>query len=297
MAIWTLSDIRDKVRKVTGRLTSGEISNSRLDEYINKFYQYTFPAELKLEKKHTFYEFLTSANQKWYAFPNEEYTNVEPIATIDGHSLIWFQNPDTFDNNNPKQVIRSFPWTGDGVTSVFNTGVTQFPIMPSTTVVTDDIETFQDLNQDWTTSDVFITGDQGGTLTLNYSTGAISVSFASPPLNGQQIALSYVQFKAGRPQSVLLYNNQFEFAPIPDTAYRFKVKAYSIVSPFVEPEDRPELDQWGPCIAYGASRDIHSDFGEIEAYQEVTMLYKEQLAYVLKRTHQNLLNTRAMPSF
>ena len=53
MATWTLADIRDKVRRVTGRLTPGELSNEALDDYINRFYEYTFPAELKLEKKHT----------------------------------------------------------------------------------------------------------------------------------------------------------------------------------------------------------------------------------------------------
>lgn len=297
MAIWTLADIRQKVRKVTGRLTPGELSNSDLDTYINQFYQLTFPAELKLEKKHTYYEFLTSANVAWYDLPDTTYTNFEPPATIDNYDLLWYQEPLNFTSLNFQNIVRKTPWTGDGATVTFTTTENAFPILPDTLVITDNIETFEDTSQTWTTANVNLTGDMGGTATINYSTGAISVTFNAAPANGQLIYLSFQQFKAGRPQNVLMYNNQFQFFPVPDTAYRFKVKAYSVVTALTNATDQPELDQWGPCIAYGTARDILADLGEMQAYSEVTALYKEQLAYVLKRTNQNLLNTRATPSF
>lgn len=297
MATWTLADIRTKVRQVTGRLTPGELSNTRLDDYINKYYQLTFPAELKLEKKHDYYEFLTTENQAWYDFDNVNYTNVEPPAYVDNLHLLYYQDPAAFIEQNAQNISRLTPWTGDGSTTVFSTTVTGFPIMPDSTVVTDETEVFEDTSQTWTTANVVIAGSLGGTLTLNYDTGSVTVSFATAPANGQEISLSYQIFKPGRPTAVLYYNNQFQFFPPPNTAYRFKIKAYSIVSALVNATDRPELDQWGPCIAYGAARDILSDLGEMDAYAEVTALYKEQLAYVLKRTNQNLLNTRAQPNF
>jgi hypothetical protein len=297
MATWTLANIRAKTRQVTGRLTPGELSNQKLDDYINKYYQLTFPAELKLERKHTYYEFLTSANVAWYDLPNDTYTNWEPPAKIDELSLLWYQDPGPFFENNPNQIARSTPWTGDGVTSAFNTVITQFPIMPDSLVITDNIETFQDTSQTWTTSNVVLVGDMGGSATINYSTGVISVTFNAAPANGQVIYLSFIQFNAGRPTAVLMYNNQFQFFPVPDTAYRFRVGAYAVVPALVNATDRPELDQWGPCIAYGAARDIFADFGEMDSYSEVSMLYKEQLAYVLRQTNQNLLNTRSAPNF
>ena len=297
MATWTLADIREKVRKVTGRLTPSEISNNDLDTYINRFYQLTFAAELKLEKKHTYYEFLTTANQAWYSYPTETYTNIEPPATIDNLELFWYQDPSIFIDQNPYQISRSTPWTGDGVTTTFNTTVTGFPIMPDSIVITDNTEVFEDTSQTYTTSNVVLAGSLGGTATINYSTGVISVSFNTAPGNGQNIYLSYILFNAGRPTAVLWYNNQFKFYPPPDTAYRFKVKAYAVVSALVNATDTPEINQWGPCIAYGASRDIAADNGEMDLYQEITVLYKEQLAYVLRRTNQNLLNTRAQPNF
>ena len=297
MATWTLSDIRTKVRQVTGRLTPGELSNSQLDNYINRYYQYTFPAELKLERKHTYYSFLTSANVAFYTLPNSDYTNWEPPATVNNLEVLWYQDPGAFLMQNPDQVTSSIPWTGDGSTTAFATTAQSFPIMPDSIVITDNVEVFEDTNTTWTTSNVIINGSLGGTATVNYSTGAISVSFNTAPEDGQNIYLSYVQFQPGRPTAVLLYNNQFRFYPVPDTAYRFLVKAWAIVTPFVDATDTPDLPEWGPCIAYGAARDIHADLGEMDAYAEVTALYKEQLAYVLKRTNQNLLNTRSSPTF
>ena len=306
MSIWSLSEIRQKVRQVTGRYSPQELSNEELDVYINKYFQYTFPAELKLERFHTFYEFLTVANQQKYTVPTG-YVNFEPPATLDNLSMLWYQEPSSFIDQNPENVGRQTLGTGDGVTTLFTGTAGNFPILPATAVVTDNLEVFQDTNTTYTTSNVLLTGSLGGTGTINYSTGAISVTFNTAPVSGQNVTFSYIQFQVGRPVAVLFYNHQFTFFPVPDTAYRFKTKAYAdtLVTTvagtnaalFVNATDRPLLDQWGPCIAYGTSRDIHADKGEMDAYGEVTALYKEQLAYVLKRTNQNLLNTRAQPFF
>lgn len=306
MAIWDLSEIRQKVRQVTGRFSPQELSNEQLDEYINKYFQYTFPAELKLERFHTYYEFLTEANTQSYNLPTG-YVNFEPPGTIDRLSLLWYQEPSSFYDNNPENIARQTIGTGDGVTTAFNATAGNFPILPASTVVTDDNEVFEDTNTDFDNSPVNISGSLGGSATLNYETGALSVTFNTAPADGQNIYFSYIQFQAGRPTAVLLYNNQFTFFPVPDTAYRFRTKAYAntLVTTaagansvqFVNATDRPLLDEWGPCIAYGTARDIHADKGEMDAYGDVTALYKEQLAYVLKRTNQNLLNTRAQPFF
>lgn len=298
---WTLADIRLKIRQVTGRLSPQEITNTELDNRINRYYQLTFPAEVKLERQHTFFEFLTTVNQATYDFEAVtapiEFTNVEPPATLDNLSLIYYQDPGRFNEENPYQVTRLTPWTGDGVTTTFNTTVGVFPILPDTLVITDNTEVFEDTNETWTEADVVITGSLGGAATINYSTGVISVVFNTAPANGQLIYLSYILFQAGRPTAVLFYNNQFKFFVPPNTAYRFRMKGYLVVSALVNATDTPVLEQWGPAIAYGAARDIHADFGEMDAYKEVTALYNEQIDYVMTRTDQNLLNVRAAPFF
>jgi hypothetical protein len=297
MATWTLADIRQKTRQVSGRLSTAELTNSQLDQYINRYYRFTFPAEVKLERIHTYYNLLTSANQATYTFDNDNYTNVEPPAVIDYLNMLYYQEPARFYANNPYQVTRLTPWTGDGVTANFSTTVQAFPILPDTIVISDNVESFEDENETWTGSNVNITGTLGGVAIVNYSTGSINVTFSSAPANGQNIYLSYALFQPGRPTAVLFYDNKFTFYPPPDTAYRFSMKAYKRVDALVNATDVPLLPQWGPCIAYGAARDIASDYGENDLYAEITTLYKEQIAYVLNRTEQNLLNVRASPCF
>jgi len=295
MATWTKLEIRKKIRQVTGRLSSNEISDTELDDRINKFYQYTFPAEIKLERNHTYYEFLTTPNQPYYDAP-EGYINFEPPALIDMMLIEWHQDPAMFFRYYPLQITSETPWTGDGVTAVFSTTIDEY-IYPGTLVITDNTEVFSDTNQTWTTSDVAMTGSLGGTATVNYLTGVVNVAFLGAPASGQTIPVSYTAFTPGRPSAVLWYNNKFQFDPVPDTAYRFRVKAYTRLAPLVLATDRPLLDEWGPCIAYGTARDLCADYGEMDSYAEITALYKEQVYYALTRTAQNLLNERAVPSF
>jgi hypothetical protein len=296
MANWTLADIRNKVRKVTGRLTPQELSNEQLDKYINQYYQFTFPAEVKLNKDLVYYKFTTVANQAYYDYP-DGYTNFLPPVWVDFMAVNYYQSPDYFYEQNPLQVTNLTPWTGDGSTTVFTTTVQAFPIFPGTTIISDNVENFTDVNQDWTTANVPIVGTEGGSATINYSTGVINVTFATAPIDGQAIYLTYVLFQPGRPIAVLAFNNQFQFFPPPNTAYPVWMQAYKVVDPLVNATDRPGLDEWGPTIAYGAARNIHSDYGEMDAYRDVTGLYKEQVEYILIRTQQDLLSTRATPNF
>ena len=292
---WTLQDIRTKVRNVTGRLSPEELTTAQLDQYINNYYVYTFPAEVKLDAKLVNYEFLTTAYTREYDAP-VGYTNFVPPAWMDNLQLDWYQNEGYFTENNPYQYQLSTIANGDGVTVLFNTSLGSQYILPGTAFVSAGNINAEDTNTDFYASSSFV-GTGIVSASLNYTTGAFSVTFTTAPASGVDINVSWIPFIPGRPTAVLWFANKFSFYPVPNTAYRFKVSAYLIVTPLVAPTDTPDFQEWGPCIAYGASRDIHSDLGEMDAYAQVTALYKEQLAYVLKRTHQNLLNTRAFPNF
>ena len=373
MSTWTLADIRQKVRQVTGRFTENELTTTQLDDYINKYYTLTFPAEVKLEQKHVYYSFNTTPNQAYYDQPETTYTNFEPPVTVNNLSMLWYQDPSYFFQNNPLQYTFLTPYTGNGSTTTYTNGlisisnisqddpgvvttssahglssgnivwitdvegmtevnnrtfkitvtgtttfslgvdttafgaytgggnvsypIALFNIFPGTLTFTDGTELFEDTNQDWTFDSVTITGSLGGTMTLNYYTGDFTATFASAPNNGALLRLNYVQFQPGRPQAILMYNNQFQLFPVPDQIYIIKMKAYAVVSSLINATDTPDLSEWGPMIAYGAARDIFSDYGELDAYAETTQLYKEQKSYVLTRTCQDLLNTRSTPNF
>lgn len=287
---WMLSDIRRKVRQVTGRLSPDNLPNSVLDNYINNYYVYTFPSEVKLERQYSFWEFNTAANVQIKAFPDTTYTNIEPPFWLNGNKIDYYQDPALFYANNPEQYQAQSIGTGDGGTVLFTNTLSGVPIIDGSLVITDGTETLTDSNG-------LITGDLGGSGTINYTTGAISVTFASAPASGDDIMVRYLPYQVGTPTAVLYYNDQLTFAPIPDSAYHCKVRAYSIVTALSLSTDTPVMQEWGPAIAYGAARDIHSDYGEMERYAEVTALYKEQIDYILTRTAQSLMNERAQPSF
>jgi hypothetical protein len=288
---WNLADIRKKVRQVTGRLSSNQLADSTIDTYINNYYQFTLPAELKLEKEHTYYNFQTVANEQFYNFPDTTYTNIEPPVYIDLKPLLYYQDPVVYFNENPEQIQRLIPWTGDGSTQNFS-NVVQFPfISPGSVIITDNVETFTDNG-----SGVLV-GDMGGTGSVNYTTGAISVSFFTAPPASVNIWESFEVIPLGQPIAVLYYNSQFRFYPVPDTVYRVMVKAYIIPTPLVNGSDTPTLQEWGEAIAYGAARDLVMDYGEMDRYAELTVLYKEQIGYIITRTLQNLMNERTRPMF
>lgn len=301
MATWTLSNIRQKTRQLSGRLSLTEMSNTELDDYINQYLQYEFPAEVKLNRNNTIYEFNTERYVNNYDF-SVDYTNFVPEATMDYTPLIFCQNPDEFYALNSITITKIAQWTGDGVTTAFsNTFSDNTPIQAGSVLVDDLTEVFTDDGEG------ILSGSLGGTGSVNYVTGAISVNFASAPDSGQEIWASFIQSTVGKPTIVLMFNNKFTFYPLPDMAYRFRIKAWSLflVKPatgdpttsFSDPSDRPLLDEWGPSIAFGAARRICSDYGELDRYMELTQLYKEQIRYILTRTHIDLESTRALPMF
>lgn len=297
MATWNLLQIRDEVRNLTGRFSENDLSTQDLDIQINRYYQLVFPAEVKLEKKFTEYLLLTIPNQPYYDLPDTTYTNFVPPARIDNLPLYWYQDYSTFLQQNPMQYSSFVSWTGDGSTVAFSTTMTGIPIFPGTLTITDNVETFQDTTTTYTTANIALTGNQGGTATINLDTGVISVTFNTAPANGEDITVKYVIMTVGRPTSVLMFNDRFQFFPVPDTVYNFTVQAYKIVDALVNSTDRPELDEWGPAIATGTAREIFRRKGENQAYAEMTALYREQIDYILTRTVQSLSNTRATPNF
>jgi len=302
MASWSLSEIRSKVRQLSGRLSVAETSNEQIDEYINKYFQYEFPAAVKLNRNYTTFEFNTEYGTKEYDF-SDEYTNFVPEATLERMTIEVYQEPDVFYALNPESVQRYSTWSGDGTTVAFsNTYSDNVPIAAGSVIVDDTVEVFEDDGAGVLVSNL---GGAGGT--VNYTTGAVSVTFATAPTSGQAIQCSFIQNSLGMPSAVMMFNNKFTFNPVPDKAYRFRIKAWSLL--YVKPvtgsikqtftlaTDRPLQDEWGPAIALGASRRIASDYGEMDRYGELTALYQEQINLILTRTCIDLESTRVLPTF
>jgi len=226
---WTSADIAAKVRRITGTPSQNQLSDASIYDYINKYYTYTMPFELKEQVNLQPYNFTTQANVDVYpvlgAFQTEE-----PMAYANGYPLVFYQDRDIFYQDWPQQYTQdqvgtgtgaqtAFPGTtlaapviagsffitdgtqilsdigqsvsneqlaiGNGILLTFSSTLNFFPIQSGTLEITDNVEVFLD-NGNGT-----LTGSAGGTGTINYTTGAYSVTFSVAPLNGQQIVANY----------------------------------------------------------------------------------------------------------
>lgn len=229
---WTLADIRTKVRNVTGSPSPDQISDEDLNTYINNYYVFTMPFELKEQITNQFLKFRTTPGEDVYAFPGGYFTD-SPGAYADGFPLIFYQDPDVFFQDWPQQYAVDNIATGDGTTTTFSGGlqnppliigtlfitaddpdgnqqvvadqgneITQtiatgsgvtnytgtlivFPIVPGTMTVTDGVENFVDNGAG------ILTGNLGGSGTINYTTGVFNITFNTAVATGVSIIASY----------------------------------------------------------------------------------------------------------
>ena len=268
---YTLSDIISKVRKITARPSTSQITDAEIAQYINTFYVFDMPEHLRMESLRFNYQFVTTANIPVYDFPRNLYLTEMPPVYIAGYQSYMTQSRENFFRTNPSlNYLQEDIATGDGGSAYTGT-LTQTPIMPGfkpnppgaysdSTVSGNDIEA-QYLN--W---NVLITaeGDADATSgipvwyslvddgqgnlfaptqtttnpssaagSVNYITGAVSItSFLDSSNNpvtitsGNTINAQYVPYVASRPQSVVFFQDQMYFYPVPDQAYTVSFEAY-----------------------------------------------------------------------
>ena len=229
---WTLADIRNKIRNLTGSPSNDQITDSDIDTYINNYYVFTMPFELKEQITNQFLSFKTTPGINVYGFPGAYFTD-QPGAYADGFPLIFYQDPDIFYQDWPLQYAVDNIATGTGAISNFSGGLqsppiiigslfiaaddptgfqqivqdqgnavtqtiatgsgitgyngtlTVFPIESGSLTITDSTESFVD------NSEGVLTGNLGGTGTINYSTGAWAITFNTAVPNGVSIVASY----------------------------------------------------------------------------------------------------------
>lgn len=98
---WTLSTIKSKVRKLTGRRSTNQLSDSDLLDYINNFYQWDFPVEVGSPEFESWYEFNTSDGTGYQDLPETILTVVPPVF-IDSERASFYMDEEDF--------WEAFPW-------------------------------------------------------------------------------------------------------------------------------------------------------------------------------------------
>ena len=287
---WTFQNIRSKVRAITGTPDVSQLTDSQIGAYVNDYYAYTMPHELKVQIQNRFLDFKTTPGTNVYTFPGTYLTD-SPGAYADGFPLIFYQDPDIFYQDWPQQYSVDSVAAGDGVTVTF-AGTTQaFPIIIGSYFITDGTFTAQDQG------DGSLSGTGITTGTINYTTGAFNVTFASAPSTTATIYDKYIAYQANRPQGILFFENEFTLMPVPDQVYQIRMQGFVFPNVLVSDADLPTQPEWGPLLAYGAAVEIFNDRGDTEGAQSAYSNLKRYENVALSRTIQQYTAEQSVPRF
>lgn len=289
MSTWTLLDIINKIRNITGTPSTDQLTNAQITDYVNNYYAFTMPFELKEQVQLEPLSFNALPNQMTYSFPGTFLTD-QPMAYADGMPLIFYQDQDIFYQDWPQQYITDNLFTGNGIISTFATSLQSPPIVAGSCIITDGTQIAQDDGTGGFTGNV-----TAGT--INYITGVFSVTFTNPPAASATIYAKYIGYEVARPQGVLFFNNIFTLWPIPDQVYIILMQGYINPTQLVNNADTPTFPEWGQLLAYGASLDIFSDRGDLQKYNETYPLLKRFENVALGRTVQQYQSQQSVPRF
>lgn len=351
---WDLNRIRYTIRKLTGRFdtsqlpdtTVGEVSVDNpagIDDYINDFYLYDMPEHFRTLKLRDFYTFTTIPNCGTYSIPQNIIQIYDPIF-FDNYQGAWHQYPETFYRIWPElNFIDRNLFTPDGTSGTssdpFFFTLTQTPIQQGTVVIgltpnldgspSPALETFTDEDQpiplDVPKEQFFVnpgvlTGNQGGTGTIDYLTGAVSLSYATAPPDGTNSSCHYHPYQASRPRDALFWQQQVLIRPIPNDTYIVKMMAYVLPTTVInaatnatqypslytnpttgeviiqgfsgnsgsQPTDLPQFNEWWQLIAYGAAIKILKEDGDHEEIAFLEKYFEEQKLLAQRKTLRQL---------
>jgi hypothetical protein len=290
---WTLSNIRSKVRNLTGRKSTNQLSNASILTYINDFYQEVLISELNLLELEDWYDFNTTVNDETYSIATTSYFTVKTPCYVNDDEVDFYVDSDSFYSKYPRTIDVQDVGDGDGSTTAFTATLNNTPIKAGTVVVDDRTETFSDDGAGT------LTGDAGGSGTINYTTGALSVTFNTAPTDGLDIRTTYEYWSTGTPVALLWdsANSQVILAPTPDEVYKIRVRVSKVPSVFSADGDAPVYDDWGPVIAYGAAREILSDYDGPDVAARLYPEYKKHLNFAGRRFIRQYEGVRAEPKF
>ena len=93
MATWDLETIRKKVRNLTGMQGVSQISDTDLNDYINRYYQYLFPLEVKPRALQGYYELDLTDGDDEYDLNDAFYLSYTSLT-----STSWISSGDSGDD-------------------------------------------------------------------------------------------------------------------------------------------------------------------------------------------------------
>ncbi len=314
MASSTLLEIRKKVRRLTRSPSINILSTEELDQYINTFILYDFPQHVRLYNLRSTFTFYTQpnvdvyetestdTNDALYNFKNKIIA-VHPQVYIAGVPVFYTQDRDYFYGTYPAYgFIQNQVAVADGTTGPFTGTLTALPVLQNNVI----ISTVTTNNEAMTLVDYPING-QSGYLgypntpatsvinygTINYLTGVFSVTFPQLTVDGNVITAETVPYQAGKPNSILFYDQKFTVRPVPDRAYAVTMQVDVMPTELLTSGQEPNLQQWWQYIAYGAAMKVLQDRADLDTVAMHMPEFKKQEQLVLTSTATTLANERS----
>lgn len=319
MSIGTLQDIIVKIRRLIVSGNTQQISNAQIIDYINSFYLYDLPAYARILKLQDKYYFNTTRGIDTYAFNSEGYTTIQQPVYCMKREIKLFQDPWSFWGVNYNWQFQQNFSTGSGIMGPYTGTVQSTPIIRS--VNNDPTSTSYPISK---VQNVLITanvglGDtenvtddgNGGLIdpdtganrgTINYDTGAISVTFASVIPSGESIQIQYNPATMSIPLSILFFQNQFTVRPVPDRGYTIEMTAYRQPSQALlgttDPDNpnfagTPELIELWELLAFGAAKKFYEDRLDPDGVALMEKSLAERYMVAENRTYAQLGKVRA----
>jgi hypothetical protein len=322
MAYGTLQAIYQKARKMTGSATDLQLTDPVMQDYLDSFYLFDFPAQFRSLKLKDRYIFNTIQGQDTYPFDSERYTTVEMPCQIEKTLVQLFQDPGSFygawgyNMGAGTQFEDNFDF-GDGTTGPYGGTLTAIPIIGS---VNNDPVT--NPNRIGIVQNLLITANTvAGTLnvtdknlgngtgeligdvdtlspvgTINYQTGVITgLVFNQAVPSGNQIQCQYLPVVLDTPEAILFFQNQFTIRPVPDKGYTVELIAYRRPSQALSNPNNfyPELTEWWETLAVGLAKKIYEDRMDSDGIARMESILEKHYDLIETRTYAQLGKQRA----
>jgi hypothetical protein len=322
----TLGKIKTKVRRLTASLSTAQLSDDDLNQYINTFVLYDFPEHLRLFNLKTTLTFFTQpyidkyatvdtpATDPLYNFKNK-YITVNQPAYIAGNQALWCQSEDQFYGMYPMtNSIASIGSTGDGTTTTFTGNInTNQPNTvssgPSGLILRNNVlfssidalgNSLALIDFPSSTSNLIgylgVPGSNADSVNndgqINYVTGNFTLTFPTAPAAGATINSQTVLVQPSVPQSILFYDTTFTIRPVPDQAYRVVMEAFIRPTELLSDSQQPELAEFWQFIAFGSAIKVFQDRRDVENIQKVMPEFENQMRLINRRTIVQQTNQR-----
>lgn len=342
MAIATLDAIIGKVRRLTSSLNSTQLTDDQIIDYLNSFYLYDFPAEFRaLDLKDT-YTFNTIAGIDTYPFDIDHWINVQEPCYVAKRNVSLFQDKYAFyqynfNTTSPWQQIQQIA-QGNGTSGPYTNTLQNTPILrsimnkPMVTTNTAPTGTFPAgyppsfgqanigrIQNFLITANISngstlnATDDGAGNLigdvtagTINYDTGAITVTFNQNVPSGNDVNVWYNPVVLNTPLAIYYGQNQLVLRPVPDKGYIVELTAYRLPSQALlgtlntsapDMTGRPEEKEWWECLAVGTAKKVYEDRLDMDGVAMMDKMLQERYQVCYSRTYANLGKRRIATIF